>query len=74
MQLEYLPPYSSDYNPIEYSFSVIKKTLKGRYQLKGDENLDELATKVINIAQTVVMPSIARSQFRHCKIKLDEYL
>jgi transposase len=27
LKLEYLPPYSPDLNPIEYSFSVIKKAI-----------------------------------------------
>ena len=73
-KLEYLPPYSPDYNPIEYSFSVIKKSLKGRHQLQGSESLDELALKTLDIAQTVITGEIARNQFRHCKIRLDEDL
>jgi transposase len=30
-KIEYLPPYSPDYNPIEYSFSVIKQALKSSH-------------------------------------------
>ena len=29
--LEFLPPYSLDYNPIEYSFSNLKKWIKRHY-------------------------------------------
>jgi transposase len=68
---EYLPPYSPDYNPIEYSFSVIKKALKGCFQLKGNETLKELGDKVTEIAKNVVTSEIARNQFRHCRIHMD---
>jgi len=31
-KLEYLPPYSPDFNPIEFSFSVLKKVIKSRFK------------------------------------------
>jgi len=68
---EYLPPYSPDYNPIEFSFSVIKKELKGHYRIKGDESLNELAEIALQIAAEVVTPELARNQFRHCNIRVD---
>lgn len=74
VKLEFLPPYSPDYNPIEYSFSVIKQALKGtneNYRIRGDESLKELADKVLLTAMAVVTPEIARNQFRHCHIRVD---
>ena len=39
IQLEYLPPYSPDYNPIEKSFKVLKSWMK-RHTTQQDEWLD----------------------------------
>lgn len=65
-RLEYLPPYSPDYNPIEYSFSVIKNALKKRYQATGNEDPEEFAEMVIRAVRVAVTPEIARNQFEHC--------
>jgi transposase len=72
-KLEFLPPYSPDFNPIEYSFSAIKRALRGphKYRLKGDETLQELANKVLRVAKEVVTPEMARNQYRHCNIQVD---
>ena len=71
--MELLPPYSPDFNPIEFSFSVIKRALKGapEYRLQGNESLQELAEKVLEVAAAVITPEIAMNQFRHCHIKVD---
>jgi transposase len=69
-KLEYLPPYSPDYNPIEYSFSVVKQALKSSHQLSSDDSTDEMARKVKEAVKTRVTPAIARNQFHHCRIKL----
>jgi len=66
--MELLPPYSPDYNPIEYSFSVIKSALKGRHQISGDENFEELCKKIKVAVAERITPDVARSQFRHCRI------
>ena len=69
-KLYFLPPYSPDFNPIELSFSVIKKALKGEYQANGEENIEELGAKLPAIAQNVITPEIALNQFRHCHIEM----
>ena len=72
IKLEYLPPYSPDFNPIEYSFSVIKKAMQ-RYRCTGsDESLIEFAEKVIEIAKISITHEVARNQFRHCNIRVDQ--
>ena len=67
-KLEYLPPYSPDYNPIEYSFTVIKNAIKDTYRLDEDESNEELARRLLAIAQRVVTRKLAVNQFRHCKV------
>jgi transposase len=69
-KLEYLHPYSPDYNPIEYTFAVIKSHLKQSGRLNGTEKRDELAEKVMKIANEVITPEIARNEFYHCKISI----
>lgn len=64
IQLEYLPPYSPDYNPIEKSFKVLKSWIKRHYQ-QQDEWLDfrfflELA--VLNSCYSIN----CRSWYRMC--------
>jgi hypothetical protein len=72
LQLEFLPPYSPDYNPIEYSFSVLKRHLKGNDYLshiaEGDEN--EFAAAIIAAAKNAVTSEIARNQYRHCGFRV----
>jgi transposase len=70
VKLEYLPPYSPDFNPIEYSFSVIKNALRKNGKMNENENLMQFAEKVLKIAQEVVTPEIAKNQFRHCNISV----
>ena len=67
-KLEFLPPYSPDFNPIEYSFSVIKSALRGSYQLHEKENFDELARKLKDLVNARITPEIARNQFRVCRV------
>jgi len=71
MRFEYLPPYSPDYNPIEFTFSVIKAALKGKHQPNGNETPKELTMHVMQTAMKVVMRDIAESQFRFCQIHVD---
>jgi transposase len=70
-KLEYLPPYSPDFNPIEFSFSVIKKVVKNQFQTEGFESPKQFAQLVLNAAMMAVTPAIARNQFSHCKIRVD---
>jgi len=70
-RVEYLPPYSPDFNPIEYTFSVIKKLLKTRFKPHGNETAVEFAELISNAGMTAITPEIARNQFRHCHIHVD---
>jgi hypothetical protein len=70
LKLEYLPPYSPDLNPIEYSFSVIKKAIQKDRMIEECEDVMKFAEKVLKIANEKVTPEIARNQFRHCNISL----
>jgi transposase len=70
-KLEYLPPYSPDFNPIEYSFPVLKKAVKNQYQPDGDQSPSEFGRLILKAATEVVIPQIARNQFRHCKIRIE---
>jgi transposase len=69
-KLEFLPPYSPDFNPIEYSFSVIKSALKGNHQMHGNEDFDELAKLLGETVKSRITPEIAANQFRTCRIPL----
>jgi transposase len=71
-KLEYIPPYSPDYNPIEFSFSVLKRFLKKENYIHGDEDDAEFATKIIRATSGIITPTIARNQFRHCHIRVPE--
>jgi transposase len=67
-KLEYLPPYSPDFNPIEFSFSVIKKLIKTRHKPRGEETPVEFANLIQDAGMSAITPGIARNQFRHCHI------
>jgi len=73
-KLKFSAPYSPDFNPIEYSFSIIKSALRGSYQLSGTESPTEMAEKIMKCANEIVTPTIARNQFRHCKIRVESDL
>jgi transposase len=70
-KLEYLPPYSPDFNPIEFTFSVIKKLLKSRYKPRGNETPVEFAQLISDAGMNGITPEMARNQFRHCHIAVD---
>jgi transposase len=67
-KLEKLPPYSPDFNPIELSFSVIKKKVKNQYHIQSDATPVEFARLVLRAGMECITPEIARAQFRHCRI------
>ena len=73
MQLEFLPPYSPDHNPIKYSFAVLKRHLKEQDYLSEINAGDEIqfANAIIKAAQAAVTPEIARNQFRHCGFRVE---
>jgi len=59
-KLEFLPPYSPDYNPIEYSFSVLKRHLKSHNYLSNINEGDdvEFANAIIAAARNAVTAEI----------------
>ena len=71
-KLEFLPPYSPDYNPIEYSFSVLKRHLKSHNYLSNINEGDdvEFANAIIAAARNAVTAEISRNQFRHCRFRI----
>jgi DDE superfamily endonuclease len=73
-KLEFLPPYSPDYNPIEYSFAVIKRALRKQdwVKMEGNEIDEEFAKIIIKVAMLALTPEIARNQFKHCYIRVPE--
>ena len=70
-EVRYLPPYSPDFNPIEYSFSVIKKVLKRRQEVRGDESPEQFVRLVLEAIKEAVTPEMAHNEFRHCHIRVD---
>jgi len=69
-KLEFLPPYSPDFNPIEYSFSVLKSALKREISVEGDEDAQAFTRAIVATAMEAITPEIATNQFRHCFIKV----
>jgi hypothetical protein len=59
-----LPPYSPDFNLIEFSSSVIKNLYKPR----GNETPVKFANLIQDAGMSAITPGIARNQFRHCHI------
>jgi transposase len=55
MRCEFLPPYSPDYNPIEFAFSAIKANF--RHRLPGVENDASVAN------ETDILMAIQESVF-----------
>ena len=70
-KLEYLSPYSPDFNPVEFSISVLKKVVKNQFQTQGYESPKQFSQLVVRAAMTAITPAIARNQFSHCKIHVD---
>jgi transposase len=67
-KLEYLPPYSPDFNPIELSFAILKRNLKRGYDLGEANTPEELAEMIYEASTAAITPEIARSHFKHCMI------
>jgi len=70
MRVEFLPPYSPDYNPIELAFSKFKMRVKSREAefrtLDQDEQEMEIHLFLLD-AMFSVSAEDARGYFRHCK-------
>ena len=65
-KLEKLPSYSLDFNPIELSFSVIKKNIKNQYHIQSDAAPLEFTCLVLRAGMECIISEIVRTQFRHC--------
>jgi transposase len=69
MRVEFLPPYSPDYNPIELTFSAMKYHLRrnGEYARLA---MTELSNEEIFLTLSVALYEISASGvfgwFRHC--------
>lgn len=72
MRLEFLPPYSPDYNPIELAFSVIKARFKrhhgdfARSNTTGTNGIDrwEVYIMLLNLVYSITAEE-ARGFFHH---------
>lgn len=69
MNIEFLPPYSPDYNPIELAFSAMKYHLRrnGEYaRLAMTQLSDEEIFLTLSIALYEISVSGVFGWFRHC--------
>ena len=70
MCIEFLPPYSPDYNPIELTFSKFKMRIRSReaefHVMDQDEEEMEIRLFLIDAIFTVSSEN-ARGYFRHCE-------
>ena len=60
-RLEYLPPYSPDFNPIEQAFSKLKRLLRSA----GERTVDGLWSTIGKLLDRF-QPDECRNYFRHC--------
>jgi len=68
VMLEFLPPYSPDFNPIEEAFSAIKQYLRRHHDFVDNELLAEpryRATDLLLHAVFTVTEQQSRGWFRH---------
>ncbi len=61
VQVVYLPPYSSDYNPIELCWAKVKQALRSAKARTFDALLEALRTALLSVS-----PEDVKAWFRHC--------
>jgi transposase len=61
VQVVYLPPYSSDFNPIELCWSKVKQALRSAKARTFDALLEALRTALLSVS-----PEDVKAWFRHC--------
>lgn len=66
--LEFLPPYSPDYNPIEESFSIIKHYCQKHSTPRKTRNEEAYAEFILDAASISVTPEIAVNLFRSARV------
>ena len=69
MRVEFLPPYSPDYNPIELAFSKFKSHIKSREaKFRTMDQNEEMEIRLFLLdALFSVLPEDARGYFMHCE-------
>ena len=65
--IQYLPPYSPDYSPIENAWSKIKTCLR-RLAARTEDELN----KAISVAFQSIKPSDLQGWFTHCGYFIDQ--
>ena len=70
MVIEYLSPYSPDFNPIELAFSAIKYEIRRKGQelwelMKNNNNTAAVVSMLLHLVWTVT-PEDAQGWFKHC--------
>lgn len=63
MRIEYLPPYSPDFNPIENTFHVLKDWIKRNFDLQF---MQPSFRAFIGLAIASAIGTDMRAFFRHC--------
>ena len=61
VQVVFLPPYSSDFNPIELCWATVKAALRSAKARTLDALLDAVCTALLS-----VLPEHAKAWFKHC--------
>jgi transposase len=61
VQVVYLPPYSSDFNPIELCWAKVKQALRSAKARTFDALLEALRTALLSVS-----PDDVKAWFRHC--------
>ena len=75
MRVEFLPPYSPDYNPIELAFSEIKARIRreGNFAREDWNNVSQGDVYVWLIdAVFSITAGHAQAFYRHCGYPIDE--
>jgi transposase len=70
MRVEFLPPYSPDYNPIELAFSKFKMCLRSReVEFRALDQVEEEMEIHLFLIDAIFLVSAvdARGYFRHCE-------
>jgi len=75
MRVEFLPPYSPDYNPIELAFSAIKSHIRrdGNFARQAWNANDDDTDVYIRVIDAVYSVSVedARAFYKHCRYALE---
>ena len=75
MRVEYLPPYSPDYNPIELAFSLIKAEIRRQGDFARNDWANGSDADIrIRLIDTVfsVTEEHARAFYKHCGYVLED--